>query len=112
MRNAVMIPSCRERASLRMLRARRRMTPPVPSNPSRVEPTPEIIDGMRQLALEQQRVLGPRAPWHIGDVAWGLRQHENREPEWTFRLWRDGGDRIIAWSWLQEGGLLEYDFHP
>jgi ribosomal protein S18 acetylase RimI-like enzyme len=77
-----------------------------------VEPTPEIIDGMRQLALEQQRVLGPRAPWHIGDVAWGLRQHENREPEWTFRLWRDGGDRIIAWSWLQEGGLLEYDFHP
>ena len=35
---------------------------------------------MQQLALEQRRLLGPRAPWHVGDVAWGLRQHEGREP--------------------------------
>ena len=56
---------------------------------------------MKQLALEQRRLLGPRAPWHVGDIAWGLRQHEGREPEWTFRLWRDSGDRVVAWSWLK-----------
>ncbi len=68
---------------------------------------------MQQLALEQRRLLGPRAQWHVGDVAWGLRQHEGREPEWTFRLWRDSGDRVVAWSWLKgDRGLLEYDLHP
>jgi len=65
---------------------------------------------MQQLALEQRRLLGPRAPWHVGDVAWGLRQHEGREPEWDFRLWHDGDDRIVAWSWLKRDReqLLEY----
>src|SRR5919201_4230991 len=83
------------------------------SNSSYVRLTPEIIAGMQQLALEQRRLLGPRAPWHVGDIAWGLRQHEGREPEWTFRLWRDSGDRVVAWSWLKgDRGLLEYDLHP
>jgi ribosomal protein S18 acetylase RimI-like enzyme len=80
---------------------------------SYVRLTPEIVAGMQQLALEQQRLLGPRAPWHVGDVAWGLRQHEGREPEWRFRLWRDDGDRVVAWAWLKgDPGLLEYDLHP
>ena len=75
--------------------------------------TPEILAGMQQHALEQQRLLGQRAPWHVGDVAWGLRQHEGREPEWTFRLWRESGDRVVAWSWLKaDRGLLDYDLHP
>jgi ribosomal protein S18 acetylase RimI-like enzyme len=65
---------------------------------------------MQQLALEQRRLLGPRAPWHVGDVAWGLRQHEGREPEWKFRLWRDG-DRVVAWSWLKGAAQLEVDVH-
>ena len=64
---------------------------------------------MQQLAVEQRRLLGPRAPWHVGDVAWGLRQHEGRESEWTFRLWRDG-DRVVAWSWLKRANAqLEVD---
>jgi ribosomal protein S18 acetylase RimI-like enzyme len=63
---------------------------------------------MQELALEQRRLLGPRAPWHVGDVAWGLRQHEGREHEWKFRLWRDG-DRVVAWSWLKGTGQLEVD---
>jgi ribosomal protein S18 acetylase RimI-like enzyme len=69
---------------------------------------------MQQLALEQRRLLGPRAPWHIGDVAWGLRQHEGREPEWTIRLWRDGDERVVAWSWLKldRERMLEHDVHP
>jgi ribosomal protein S18 acetylase RimI-like enzyme len=74
--------------------------------------TPEIIAGMQQLALEQRNLRGLRAPWHVGDIAWGLRQHEGREREWKIRLWRDG-DRVVAWSWLKgDRGVLELDVHP
>jgi ribosomal protein S18 acetylase RimI-like enzyme len=67
---------------------------------------------MQQLALDQRRLLRDRAPWHIGDVAWGLRQHEGREDKWTIRLWHEG-DRVVAWSWLKgDRGLLELDVHP
>ncbi|HEY2544291.1 MAG TPA: GNAT family N-acetyltransferase [Gaiellaceae bacterium] len=67
---------------------------------------------MHELALEQRRALGVRAPWHVGDITWGLRQHEGREDEWTIRLWRDGG-RVVAWSWLKaDRGLLEHDVLP
>jgi ribosomal protein S18 acetylase RimI-like enzyme len=64
---------------------------------------------MHELALEQRRELGLRAQWHVGDVTWGLRQHEGREDEWTIRIWR-AGDRTVAWSWLKgDRGLLEFD---
>ena len=64
---------------------------------------------MHELALEQRRDLGVRAPWHVGDVTWGLRQHEGREDEWKIRIWKDGG-RTVAWSWLKgDRGLLEWD---
>jgi ribosomal protein S18 acetylase RimI-like enzyme len=67
---------------------------------------------MHELALEQRRALGARAPWHVGDVTWGLRQHEGREHEWTFRIWEAGG-RAVAWSWLKgDRGILEHDVHP
>jgi ribosomal protein S18 acetylase RimI-like enzyme len=71
----------------------------------------EIITGMQQLAAEQRRLLGPRAPWHVGDIAWGLRQHEGRESEWKIRLWVEDG-RVSAWSWLKDQGRLEHDVHP
>jgi ribosomal protein S18 acetylase RimI-like enzyme len=64
---------------------------------------------MHELALEQRRDLGVRAPWHVGDITWGLFQHEGREDEWTIRIWKDG-DRTVAWSWLKgDRGLLEVD---
>jgi ribosomal protein S18 acetylase RimI-like enzyme len=67
---------------------------------------------MQQLALEQRRLLGDRAPWHVGDVAWGLRQHEGREDEWSIRLWVEDG-RVVAWSWLKgPRERLEFDVHP
>ena len=50
---------------------------------------------MHELALEQRRDLGVRAPWHVGDITWGLRQHEGREDEWKIRIWQDG-DRTVA----------------
>src|SRR5512142_3153577 len=64
---------------------------------------------MHELAVEQRRELGARAPWHVGDITWGLRQHEGREDEWKIRVWRDG-DRVVAWSWLKEDkALLDFD---
>jgi ribosomal protein S18 acetylase RimI-like enzyme len=64
---------------------------------------------MHELALEQRRELGVRAPWHVGDITWGLRQHEGREHEWKIRIWKDG-DRTVAWSWLKgDRRLLEFD---
>jgi ribosomal protein S18 acetylase RimI-like enzyme len=73
----------------------------------------EIVAGMQQLALEQWRLLGPRAQWHVGDIAWGLRQHEGREDEWKIRLWVADG-RVVAFSWLKQDGRdrLEHDVHP
>jgi ribosomal protein S18 acetylase RimI-like enzyme len=68
---------------------------------------------MQQLALEQWGLVGTRAPWHIGDIAWGLRQHEGREQEWKIRVWVEDG-RVVAWSWLKQDGRdrLEHDVHP
>jgi ribosomal protein S18 acetylase RimI-like enzyme len=64
---------------------------------------------MHELALEQRRELGVRAPWHVGDVTWGLRSHEGREDEWKIRTWQDGG-RTVAWSWLKgDRKLLDFD---
>jgi ribosomal protein S18 acetylase RimI-like enzyme len=64
---------------------------------------------MHELALEQRRELGVRAPWHVGDITWGLRQHEGREDEWKIRIWKDG-ERTVAWSWLKsDRGLLDLD---
>jgi ribosomal protein S18 acetylase RimI-like enzyme len=72
----------------------------------------EVIAGMQHLAQEQRRLLGPRAQWHVGDIAWGTRQHEGRESEWRIRLWVEDG-RVVAWSWLkQDRKLLEHDVHP
>jgi ribosomal protein S18 acetylase RimI-like enzyme len=67
---------------------------------------------MQQLALAQRRLLGPRAPWHAGDIAWGLRQHTGREHEWRIRLWEEDG-AVVAWSWLKGAtGKLELDVRP
>jgi ribosomal protein S18 acetylase RimI-like enzyme len=64
---------------------------------------------MHELALEQRRLLGVRAPWHVGDVTWGLCQHEGREHEWKIRVWKEDG-RVLAWSWLKgDRGALEFD---
>jgi ribosomal protein S18 acetylase RimI-like enzyme len=66
---------------------------------------------MQGLALEQRRLLGVRAPWHVGDLAWGFRQHEGREHEWRIRLWEEDG-RVLAWSWLRTtNGTLDVDVH-
>jgi ribosomal protein S18 acetylase RimI-like enzyme len=71
----------------------------------------EDLPAMQGLAVEQRRLLGRRAPWHVGDLAWGLRQHDGREHEWRIRLWEDD-DRVVAWSWLKGAtGKLEADVH-
>jgi ribosomal protein S18 acetylase RimI-like enzyme len=73
--------------------------------------TSEIVTAMQQLALEQRGLLGPRAQWHVGDLAWNFRQRV--QDDWDIRLWTKDG-RLVAWSWLQHDGghRLEHDVHP
>lgn len=59
---------------------------------------------MQRLAVEQRRLLGPRAPWHPGDLAWGLRDAGE------VRVWEEEGD-VVAWSWLHDGEL-DVDVRP
>ena len=67
------------------------------------------MPAIQRFAQAQHRALGERAQWHVGDVAWGFRQHEGRESEWTVRLWEEGGE-VVAWSWLKGAkGWLEFD---
>jgi ribosomal protein S18 acetylase RimI-like enzyme len=69
---------------------------------------------MQELAIEVRRREGRRAPWHIGDLAWGFRQHAGREGEWTIRIWEENGE-VVAWSWLRDdpsGCNLDHDIHP
>ncbi|HEY2869397.1 MAG TPA: GNAT family N-acetyltransferase [Gaiellales bacterium] len=75
---------------------------------------PEIVSAIQRLTLEQRRLLGVRAGWHVGDIAWGARQHEGREDEWRIRLWVEGG-APVAWSLLRQddgGHHLDHDVHP
>jgi len=72
--------------------------------------TPEIAAAMQQLALEQRSLLGVRTQWHVGDLAWNLRQRP--QDDWDMRLWAED-DRLVAWSWMrQDSDQLEYDVHP
>lgn len=56
---------------------------------------------MQRLAVAQRRLLGPRAPWHPGDLAWGLRDAT------AVRTWEEDGE-VVAWAWLH-GGELDFD---
>ncbi|HEY2354016.1 MAG TPA: GNAT family N-acetyltransferase [Gaiellaceae bacterium] len=79
---------------------------------SRVWSGYEDIPAIQRFAAEQRRLVGDLAQWHVGDVAWGFRQHEGRESEWTVRLWEEDGD-VVAWSWLKgEKGGLEFEIRP
>lgn len=72
----------------------------------------EDIPAIQRFAAKQRRLLGDLAQWHIGDVAWGFRQHEGREAEWTVRLWEENGE-VVAWSWLKGAkGWLEFELRP
>lgn len=53
---------------------------------------------MQRLAVEQRRVLGSRAQWHAGDIAWGLRDGGD------VRIWEEDGE-AVAWAWLHDGTL-------
>ena len=63
---------------------------------------------MQRLATRHRALAGPRAGWHVGDIAWQWSQHVGREHEWRIRTWDD-----LAWSWLRtSNGQLDFDVHP
>lgn len=73
---------------------------------------PGVLAAMQRLALETRTLLGLRAAWHVGDLAWNLRRRGGRERGWRISL-RSEGDELVAWSWLREdNGRLEHDVHP
>jgi ribosomal protein S18 acetylase RimI-like enzyme len=56
---------------------------------------------MQAVTAATWKIEGPRAPQHVGDVAWMRYQHAGREQEWRVKLWqRDGED--VAWGWVRE----------
>ncbi|WP_062357120.1 GNAT family N-acetyltransferase [Herbidospora yilanensis] len=60
------------------------------------------IEAMQELT---SRLWFPGARWHVGDLAWGLRQHTGREHEWPTKVWRSDG-RVVAWGWAELPGHL------
>ena len=87
---------------------------PVGADNAAVRLAPEILSAIQRLTLEQRRLQGERAGWHVGDIAWGARQHEGREHEWRIRLWVEDG-APVAWSLLREDDgerHLDHDVHP
>ncbi|WP_157521597.1 GNAT family N-acetyltransferase [Herbidospora cretacea] len=61
-----------------------------------------MIEAMQELT---SRAWFPGARWHIGDLAWGLRQHTGREHEWPTKVWRSEGE-VVAWGWAELPGHL------
>ncbi|WP_051760102.1 GNAT family N-acetyltransferase [Herbidospora cretacea] len=60
------------------------------------------IEAMQELT---SRLWFPGARWHVGDLAWGLRQHAGREHEWPTKVWRSDGE-VVAWGWAELPGHL------
>jgi ribosomal protein S18 acetylase RimI-like enzyme len=59
---------------------------------------------MQRLAAEQRRLLGRRAEWHVGDIAWGMQIRPG-----DVRLWEEGAD-LVAWAWKKaDRAILEFD---
>lgn len=69
---------------------------------------PEDLRSMQELA---RRIWSPASQCHIGDLAWGRRQHLGREHEWPTALWEDEGE-VIAWGWAQTADSLSLLVDP
>jgi ribosomal protein S18 acetylase RimI-like enzyme len=66
---------------------------------------------MQRLVQDAWALRGPKWAQHVGDLAWARFQHVGREPEWRTMLWEQD-DRVVAYGWLFEGGVLDYCVHP
>jgi ribosomal protein S18 acetylase RimI-like enzyme len=49
--------------------------------------------------------------WHIGDIAWGRRQHIGRDAEWRTAVWEREGE-VLAWAWVRLPDHLDLAVHP
>jgi ribosomal protein S18 acetylase RimI-like enzyme len=56
---------------------------------------------LRAMQSLVQRLWSPGSHWHVGDLAWGRRQHADREGDQPTALWRDRGGTVRAWGWVE-----------
>jgi ribosomal protein S18 acetylase RimI-like enzyme len=52
-----------------------------------------------------ERIWSRSSGNHVGDLAWGARHQEGREPEWRSAVWEDPGGTVRAWAWMRSGRL-------
>src|SRR3954468_20752591 len=57
---------------------------------------------LRAMQSLVQRLWSPGSHWHVGDLAWGRRQHADREGDQPTALWRDRGGTVRAWGWAEQ----------
>ena len=58
-----------------------------------------------------QAIWWAGSSWHIGDIAWGRRQHIGRDPEWRSAVWEREGE-VLAWAWVRLPDHLDLAVHP
>lgn len=56
---------------------------------------------LRAMQSLVQRMWSPGSHWHVGDLAWGRRQHAGGEADRPTALWRDRGGTVRAWGWAE-----------
>jgi ribosomal protein S18 acetylase RimI-like enzyme len=59
---------------------------------------------LRALQRSVARSWSPRSRWHVGGLAWSLRQHA--DPGSAIRIWEEDGE-VLAWGWLRPPGDLD-----
>ncbi|MEW9552790.1 GNAT family N-acetyltransferase [Nonomuraea sp. NPDC050783] len=68
-------------------------------------------DDLRRLQELASGLWSWASQYHVGDLAWGRRQHLGREVEWPTALWEEDG-RVVAWAWVQQPGFLSLQADP
>lgn len=66
---------------------------------------------MQELAAEAWRLRGPHVEHHAGDLAWSAYFASEALRESRLRLWL-GGERCIAWGWVEKPASLMFLVHP
>jgi ribosomal protein S18 acetylase RimI-like enzyme len=67
---------------------------------------------LRLMQTAVQRLPGPAAEWHVGDLAWARFQNIGNETRWRTALWTDADGAVIAFGWTELPARLELFVDP